>query len=288
MKRKALITSTAVLLVAIMCLATASYAWFTAGTASVVTELNVSITAGDTGLFIAPADVTGTAPSYAQGVFTTEAITDDLTDVSFISSTLIPVSSNVKANANGAYDFYEANSSTFDGSTWDVTAVNTTKETAAPGYNLFSFYVKKEAGDAKTYTLNFTDTFATAAKSTIKIAYSVVPTTVNEDGSVAEVKPGNLTIYAPNGATASSYDPVVKEGTDAITKSGSAFVATSGNEAVLDATTTVDTTWANPSLEFDEGADACLVTVAVWLEGQDPECSGSLTIDAETLALTIA
>ena len=57
MKRKALITATAVLLVAVMCLATASYAWFTAGGATTVTTINLSVSEGDAlGLVIAPAN----------------------------------------------------------------------------------------------------------------------------------------------------------------------------------------------------------------------------------------
>ncbi|MBE6686882.1 MAG: hypothetical protein E7591_06580 [Ruminococcaceae bacterium] len=292
MKRKALITSTALLLVALMCLATASYAWFTAGTASAVTDFQVSITAGDTGLYIAAADMTGSAPTFAPDFFTKEdaGITSQLAANGFVSSTLKPVSTNGKFDAAKTIKFFEAPADTFDGTYWDVNAVNAANTDSNPGYVLFSFYVKATGVENETtYNVNFDGTIFDdpASKAALKLAYQVTDVTVT-DGEVVTTKPDkNLTIYTFG--TATDYDPImVAGGEDSITKDGKNFVAADGKNILDTSDDLVENAWVEPTLTFAKGDSAKLVTVAMWLEGQDPDCSGTFKIEDKTLAISLS
>ncbi len=302
MKRKALITATAVLLVAVMCLATASYAWFTAGTASTVANLNVSIKVDAAGLYIAPANVTGTAPTFECGTFTTNNITKDIGDVGFISSELTAVSTNGKFDNAGVLKFYEAPASTYDGKTWDAQVRNednfvdmevdaTQRENA--GYNYFAFYVKSDA--AGNYTLNIGGSAFSSdddAKATLKLAYSLTDASLNTEnkGEITGV-PNNLKIYmAPGQAQndATDYDPLIGTGADVVQYVDNKFVPTTDNEDKFDTSADlVEHVWANPTISFTE-AGVKLVTVAIWVEGQDPQCTGTLEIPADTITISLA
>lgn len=290
MKRKALITATAVLLVAVMCLATASYAWFTAGTASEVTSFKVTVSEGDTGLYIAPASIVGATPTYKVGTFTKDAITAALAGNAFISSTLKPVSTNGKFNA-GKVNFFEAAADKFDGTYWDVDAVNAANTTEDSGYILFGFYVKSTAAtETLSYNVNLGGDILSdpAAKKAVKIGYTVIDTTVTDD-VVAAVVPGTddaLTLCGLGETDTTKYKPVIATGTDAIQKVGGQFVA-ANDFTGLDSTVTVDNTLSAPVLEFAEGDDACLVVIGLWLEGQDEDCSGNFGLTDKELTVTL-
>lgn len=277
MKRKALITSTALLLVALICLATASYAWFTSGNSNTIAEISMSVSAGDSALMVTPADLSN---GYAEGTYVTS-----LTDDSFDGG----IGINNPGDANGSSDgaFLRANSTTgvfnADGELAfikpDSYANNTwTMESAATfanknGYVVYAFWAKSAV--AATAKLNVTLTGGSSDKKTaVKIGYVGGLT-------AAPAASNSLGIYALDGATESIDRLSVAGGTS--TWNGTKFVAsegtfTNGTDSAYTATALGGTvTFAADTPQ--------LFVVAVWLEGQDAQCQG--TYDASALALNI-
>ncbi|MBQ3183096.1 MAG: hypothetical protein IJB57_05465 [Clostridia bacterium] len=290
MKRKALITATAVLLVAVMCLATASYAWFTAGGATTVTTINLSVSEGDAlGLVIAPANAQD--GSYDAGIYTTSALSaQTLADYAIIpeNGKLLPVSTaGTFANTkDGYFDFWEAPADTFDGKYWDSNVAEHDE------YVLFSFYVK--ATTTGDYKVNFTSTLLghTDFVNTCKIGYNVAEAT--ETAGVPAGTPGALTIGRPNPSiqniSGSAYKPLVADGGASIqdiyndTVNGE-FAA---NVDGLLGDTIDDDVIASVPLSFSAVDEVQLVTVAIWVEGQDYDTKGSVEITAADFVATLA
>ena len=290
MKTKALITATAVLLVAVMCLATASYAWFTSDNASTVASLNLEVSAGDSGLTIAAANAKNNTYSY--GTFKTTALTaKELTDNAILPSeqALSAVSGNGVYNASTNFQFFKAPVDTYDATagTWAVASAAKTE------YVLLSFYVKYDGTTAANYDLSFTSTLFSQADfyNTVKIGYSVKDATYN-DGVVTTTTPGNLTICKPSAdATATPYAPIV-----ALPESGTAYIKndtdnskyTCETEGIL-ATSDVadDAVLGSVPVDFT-GAGAKLITVAIWLEGQDYDCQGKLNVSNAAVSIALS
>ena len=288
MKRKALITATAVLLVAVMCLATASYAWFTAGGATTVTALNLSVSEGDAlGLVIAPANAQD--GTYDAGIYTTSALSaQTLADYAIIpeSNKLLPVSTagTFGTEKDGFYDFWEAPADTFDGKYWDANVAEHDE------YVVFSFYVK--ATTAGDYKVNFTSSLLghTDFVNTCKIGYNVTKAT--ETAGVPAATPGALTVGRPSPSiqniSPTPYLPVVGDGDASIQdiyNDGTKF--TSDVSGVL-GTQIDDEIIASVPLTFAAENEVQLVTVAIWVEGQDYDTKGSVEISAAEFTATLA
>ena len=265
MKRKALLTSTALLLVALICLATASYAWFTSGSANTVAEFKVKVSDGDGSIELAAANI---GSSYANTGWKSGLTIDDFTGgIGLLPGTsdgnyvLTPVSTDGVIAA----DMF--NAAPYD----DVAYWNSEAGTFASGngYIVLSFYARTaEAGSAP---LNITLTDNTAPfNNAVKIGYSVTGATT----------PANLTICNIDTA-GDSYKPVINAGSKIMKDGTGAFVLKEG--AALGSTLN-NGTFSSPTVTFD-GENAQLITVAIWLEGQDAQCSG--TIDVSDINVNI-
>ena len=113
MKRKALFTSTILLLVAIICLATASYAWFTTNNTVTATGISVDINAGD-GYLLISKDKTTASEIQAQGLTTV--------DMAINESALSPAAHETFANSSAvalATNWYTAKASDASASAMD-------------------------------------------------------------------------------------------------------------------------------------------------------------------------
>ncbi len=282
MKRKALITATAVLLVAVMCLATASYAWFTSGSATSVSSLKLHVTASDGGIEIAPAK--NNNGSYTAGAFGVRALTvADFSSNGILptgitadtAGTLNPVSTDLVA-VNGDFDFYP---SLYN----ETTRRWTTQAESTSDYVLISFYARAPKAGSTTLNLSVGDntSFIDAAKVAVDVVDNV---TLDADGNPTDKsvlngfdKPYTFstdleTYYGCAAANAVTYkDNALSFEPDTADASYSADKFTAN---VLS-----DNTWAAQNLTFAAN-ETKLITVALWIEGMDDDCSGSWTADS--------
>ncbi|MBQ4601941.1 MAG: hypothetical protein IJB24_03680 [Clostridia bacterium] len=266
MKRKALITATAVLLVAVMCLATASYAWFTTSTTSGVSSFDLSISGSEGALQLAPAQM---GNKYAAGAYSdslTLASWSDLTAEQTESDRWAVKPSDNKLTAVSTVDgkaFYPA---TYANNVW------TSQAAAKDGYLLLSFWVK--APTAGTATITFTTTTANDTfKQATKLGLAV---TAGTPGAVNEAPA--LTTYDLLADTSTDlYRPVA--GVGAVSKKvDGKFVPNDDAAANFGAQRTAQAEYANnQTIVFQNAGEEQLVTVAIWLEGMDAQCQGNWT-----------
>ncbi len=291
MKRKALITATAVLLVAVMCLATASYAWFTSGTANQVSNLKLYISAEEGGLQLATADLKG--KSYVAGPFSTKAITlADIKSTGIVPSdmtqdengnwtgngTLVPVSTDCVA-VNGDYDFYPAE---YDGvSNWTT---QSEAVSGSEGYVLFSFYAR--AATAGSADLKITlDTDSNNFKAATKVAYDVTSVTFNSSNAPTDLSvlngfgevdgDGKFVPSVYTFADTETYNGCNDAGAVSTKNAARKFVPVTAGDTKFTADIT-DKTWADQTISFTAN-EVKLFTVAIWVEGMDKDCSGAWT-----------
>ena len=282
MKRKALITATAVLLVAVMCLATASYAWFTSGSAGKIAELDIGVSAGDSGLEIAIANMKDANASYEAGAFTTDALAASfIADNGWLpaSNTLDAVSTSGAA-ADGKFTFIATD---YKAGTWTGKAADNDE------YVLFSFYVK--SSQAGKHTVTFTSELLENEnfKAAGKIGFGVVNNTgVKNTGDTPAAKPTSFTTYAISSPEA--YQDMVGVGAKCTRDADTgAFVADADQASNTDyfVASATNGTWAAQTLEF-AAEETKLVTVALWIEGMDSDCAGSWTAAEYKFNVTIA
>ncbi len=278
MKRKALITATAVLLVAVMCLATASYAWFTSGSTNTVTTLDLSVAASDGGLELAPANVK--EGDYEAGAFTTSAldITTFVNGYGVVPNQADPklddLSINGVAETDGTYDFWNA---TYANGEWTIDDTPATE-----GYLLLSFYAKSSA--AGTYTLSLDSTLMNddQFKSAVKIGYAKQDNvTIDSATKLPDKVTNTLGIYPI--ASTDKYAPVIDE-TAVAEKVGNNFVAKSATGFGTEIDESKSTAWGSQTLTFTEG-ETKLITVALWLEGMDKDCTGTWDLPKTSFAI---
>ena len=258
MKRKALITATAVLLVAVMCLATASYAWFTAGQAASIEGFEFKIEQGDAALQLAPVDMSNTS---IVGKYTNNLSPEDWDDGWAVkSTTFVPVSS-----ADGK-TFFPVGAYDQEDETWTSVAA------ANEGYLYFVFSVK--APSAGTATISFTaggngnDTFKTAAKLAVAV-----------DGADAK-------IFDMDKDAADSYKPMIAKDATCEKDADGYFVPVAGATGFAAARTQADV--EDVEITFTEAGEK-LVAVAYWVEGMDKDCSGlGWNLTAQNLELDLA
>ena len=262
MKRKALITSTAILLVALMCLATASYAWFTSATTNSIEAFQIDISASDGALELAAADM---AHDYSAGTYAPSLKKADWsTGWAIMDETFVAVSTA------DAKNFYTAPYSTTTG-TWKSDAL------ANGGYLLFSFWVKAPSAGTATVKL---DAASSSENQTFNqgVKYAIGTSNTNT--------PGTMSIYDITVDTTDSYQPMIAVGAECEKNGSGLFVP------VTDATGfgTARTQAANASgtnLTFTAAGETQLVTVAVWLEGMDKDCTGSWQMTDEAFAISL-
>lgn len=268
MKRKALITATAVLLVAVMCLATASYAWFTAGDDVSIEGFKFGITQADSAVQLAAVNMKDLD---THGIYTNKLTNDSWgKGWSVQSDEFVPVSS-----ADGA-TFFTVGEYNQEDETW------TSNAQAGEGYLYFVFNIKAPA--AGTATISFTtgtgdaaDTFNSASKLAVKVGETT-------------------TIYDMAQDTQDSYKPMTSVGATCEKDEDGYFVP------VADAATPDENGKYNSDF-FDDGrsqtalkdveveftaAGEQQVAVAYWVEGMDKDCSGNnWKLDNQTLDLEV-
>lgn len=257
MKRKALITATAVLLVAVMCLATASYAWFTAGKSASIDGFEFKIEQGDAALQLAPVDMRDHSNV---GKYTNSLSSGDWGEYwSIQSTTFIPVSSE-----NGV-----------KGTFFPVDAYNETNETwtsldpTGEGYLYFVFSVK--APSAGSATLSFTA--AGEGSNTFKSAAKLAVTVEGTETQVFDMDPD----------TDDEYQPMIAKGATCEKDEDGYFVPVAA--AGFSTTKRSQTGVQDVTISFD-GEGAKTVVVAYWVEGMDTDCSGSgWNLTAQSLEL---
>lgn len=264
MKRKALITSTAILLVALMCLATASYAWFTSANTNSIEAFKIDVTASDGALLLAAADA---SKNYSAGAFTPSlevADWDTEANWAIIDETFIAHSTA------DAKSFYPATYSP-ENDNW------TTGEADKAGYMLFSFWVR--APKAGTATINVNTSANATFQGGIKYALGVSDTAAQ----------GTMTIYDIAADSADSYRPCEAAGAVSVKDDTTKLFKPATAEATGFAAARTQAALGENgySIKFDEAGDK-LVTVAVWLEGMDKDCSGSWSMQDQAFQLSIA
>ncbi|MBQ4560892.1 MAG: hypothetical protein IJA55_01005 [Clostridia bacterium] len=271
MKRKALITATAVLLVAVMCLATASYAWFTSATTNSIEAFQINVTASDGALELAAADA---EHNYSAGTFA-----PSLKKADWSEGWAIMDEDFVAVSTADAKSFFTAPYSTATG-TWTSDAL------ATEGYLLFSFWVKAPSEGTATIKL---DTANSSKNQTFNqgIKYAI--------GSNTAATPGTMTIYDITADTADKYQPMIATGAECEKNGSGLFVPVTGASGFGAARTQAAMTDAGYTLTFADtdsetpgyqGAPQ-LVTVAVWLEGMDKDCTGSWQMSGEAFAISL-
>ncbi len=269
MKRKALITSTAILLVALMCLATASYAWFTSANTNSIEAFKIDVTASDGALLLAAADA---SKNYSAGAFTPSlkvADWDTAANWAIIDETFIAHSTA------DAKSFFPATYSP-ENDNW------TTGEADKAGYMLFSFWVR--APKAGTATINVNTSANATFQGGIKYALGVSDTAAQGDMTIYDIAVDEADSYRPcNAANAVSIkDSATKlfkpEGAADSEGNYTGFGAERKQAALGE---------GGYAINFTEAGDK-LVTVAVWLEGMDKDCSGSWSMQDQAFQLSIA
>lgn len=256
MKRKALITATAVLLVAVMCLATASYAWFTAGDDVSIEGFQFGISQADSAVQLAAVDMNDLD---THGIYTNKLTNDSWGEGwSVQSAEFVPVSS-----ADGAKFFTVGEYNQAD-ETW------TSNAQAGAGYLYFVFNIKAPA--AGTATITFTaggdasDTFTSASKLAVKVGETT-------------------TIYDMAQDTADSYKPMTAVGATCEKDINGYFVPVTADGFAAEGRSQV--ALVPVDVEFDAAGEQ-QVAVAYWVEGMDKDCSGNnWKLDNQTLDLEV-
>lgn len=254
MKRRALISATAVMLVALMCLVTASYAWFTSNGDATIEAFNVKVNGADAAIELS-----------ANGEFYGPSLKlKDFED----DGQVIPEVLDAVSTADGV-NFFATN---YANSVWTGDASATGK------YIVLDFYAKAPA--AGTAKLNFDFDYGTLTETQVKAFKDAVKVGVKIDDNDFDLYDINVDDEA------AYYQPMIKN-TAKCVKDDGLFVPVAGTEASFAAKRTQE---ALPeSINVDVSATASHYTVIVWLEGMDQHCVGNFNdIDAVALGLSFS
>lgn len=246
MKRKALITSTALLLVALMCLATASYAWFTAGGSSSIQQFDLSVSESEANVLLAAVNTSGTVVSDYKN---TLSFTDWGTDGAKFPTKLTPVST---VNAE---DFFKASYSDVNND-W-------TSQATSDGYIYFKFSAKAIANG--TANIEIVPTATDLFKNAVKVAV-----TVGDETTLYDLAANDPTDYARVSAAGAVSEKVT------VTPEGGSSYSTfePKNNSVGFDTQYGQNALAKTQVTFQKDV-AQTITVAIWLEGMDDDCQGN-------------
>ena len=289
-KKKALLPAIIMVMVSVIALSSATYAWFTVGNDAQLGKLDVNVVAAS-----------GIQLSLDAASWKSSITTDEIKAVAVFPADGVqinPVSTNAKTNANGRLDFYKGEINA-DGETLTSTLLDAPGEAngqLTPGsadYITFDVYVKVNNA-AKLY-LN------ADSKVTSEIADGCIATRVAfvDQGYVAiDAKPVDAMKLAASGAKAVVWEPnatthaveaiqlgtAVEGGASANPYKGLKAPAAdvpnepNGTHSALEAVTTTDSIGVKESgliAELEAGINK--ITVTIWLEGQDGDCVNTIS-----------
>jgi hypothetical protein len=314
-RKNMLRSSAAMLLVSALALTTATYAWFTKGDSGSVGEFYLTAESANGIELSADAETWYSTLPWDQ----ITGVTDSSKVIPSTSDKITPVSTSASAlDNNGNLKLYAVS---VDQTTNLVTINQVAAGISSNVANCikFNFYVKNEGNTDLNFELNLADSTAATTKSTtidttakaVRVAFinqgSVVIGTINDNGttyidSVKSVKTSstaNVKIWEPNPtkATTSTYvttkainGELVPANTE--TESGSVTkknvmlsdnVVTEG--AVLVDQTTSKGTTGTTTLATLKANTITKMTVYVWLEGQDADCTNQAAAGSVTFNL---
>ncbi|MBE7064916.1 MAG: hypothetical protein E7384_03770 [Ruminococcaceae bacterium] len=290
-KKKALLPAIIMVMVSVIALSSATYAWFTVGNDAQLGKLDVQVVAAS-----------GIQLSLDAASWKSSIATQDIIDVAVFPAegySINPVSTNAKTNSNGRLDFYSAIVNA-DGTTLTTTAVPAPGEAngkLTPGsadYITFDLYVK--VNTAANLYLN-ADSKVTSEISAGNIATRVA--FVHQGFVGTNAAPGDAIKLAKSGEKAVVWEPNATTHTAEAIQLGTAFdggasankykgvkaAATDvpnepngSHNTALEAVTTTDDIGVKESgliAELEPGINK--ISVSIWLEGQDGDCVNSIS-----------
>ena len=254
MKRRALISATAVMLVALMCLVTASYAWFTAGSEAKIDAFDVKVEGADAALQLS---------LDGANYFST------LTKADFAAKgQVFPETLKAVSTADGETFFADS----YANNVW------TGVDAEGNEYIAMNFYAKAPVAGTANFNIDFaktadlTDEQLGSFKNAVKIAYAV-----GDDA---------LAIYDITVDAEDNYQPMVAAGAQAKkldVADGNFFVPVDDAATGFGAARTQQA-WASQNVTF-EAETAQEFTVVIWLEGMDRNCTGSFDMNAVEISV---
>jgi len=253
MKKRSLMSAVAMLVVSAIVLSSATYAWFSLGTTARVSQLNFSVESAN-GI-----SVSANGTKY-YSVLTNEILRDD-GGHDYITSPLIlsPVDYNPASAGN-----FRLSSGIVD----DVITMSASPAEADTDYVEFQVYIKS--------TTSGTVSFAGSAIG--GSAGDVIYVSIADDEGE----------YIFPGSGSSTYQPLKTSTTTATLTNGIAqnLADIDGLVQIGDGTAAFDTI-GEYSLDLVAGV-AKMITVRLWVEGQDPQCAGAYAGGTASVALNLA
>lgn len=288
MKRKALITATAVLLVAVMCLATASYAWFTGGGSVGVEQFEFSVGGTDSEILLAVADMND---KYSAESWSTTLSLDDWSNDKGVVP-LDAVNGDSLLTAVSTADGKNFFATDYANGIWTSRALNN-----QDSYLLLSFWVKPQAAGTATMKVSLANTDEKFEQS-VKFGYALTQGTI---GDVTNL--GTFNTYAFSADNTDSYQAVTETEAKCVKNTKELFVPYTDNTDPENPV--VSGGFADPKAQqpipaaffpitfadanAEETGDqivAQLVTVAIWLEGMDKNCTGTWNLEDQKVNIT--
>ena len=294
MRKKALVSSVAMLLVALVALSGATYAWFSTNTVATVSGLNFSVAEQESLLFAKPTsaitDVVGEGKTYANNdaYYADEANWAGSYSLSTTEQVLNPRSANVNTTTHALTNFLAVltvsgnpdSSLTGNGNFLATSIGSPTDSEQNRGYYTESFLVKS-TNDTKLYLSNLTsDGSSTLMKQCLRFAIKVTDTQadVNDPQIFTINGPENnqtrKAVVAGSGSFTAAQDVTFNKlytgdsGLPAgITVQNQTISSAGVNSASVSTYTELCELTANQARE---------VTVTVWLEGNDARCTNSI------------
>ncbi len=279
-RRTMMMSSLAMLLVAVLALGTATYAWFTASNKGYISNIEFTATAAD-GIQLS-----------ADGLGWTSNL--DFSSFNITNTTLTPRSTNNALGSNGLFTMYgadmDANTGTF------TTAVRT------DGYYDITFYIYNSGSADVTVFLGSESTVVdgdpnhntTAATRLGFVKWNDQVTYV--EGS-AEYQTDLASLNGNNGGTYFIYEPTAHADYYAVIGAGSGLqpvdaqntphVIANGQTGIASSPVTVVTQLSNTTSTLgviQAGKVAC-VHLFIWIEGQDIDCSNAVASGAVSINL---
>lgn len=241
MKKRSLLLSTALLLVAILACTSATYAWFTSNTTATVNDITASVDARSSLLISGDAS----APAAGSDLWVNTLNQGDLATL----------------NGTELLDRSSVNGSNFFSRTVNSETNAVTYASATDGIITFTLhFISSTAGDLVVKNHAFTSSYG-----------------AQEAARVAFICDGNTVIWEPSQGTTVSNDGYKSTSTGADGTRVMAIKNDAGDTeeqvqtyAALGDSNVITTLVANQSKT---------VTVKIWLEGQDAECANAITGD---------
>lgn len=263
-RKRKLLSSVAMLLVALVALGSATYAWFVNSSTAKVSGLEVTVNADD-GLLL----------SSDYGTEGANAKWGSIVDIAFGNKSLLPVSGNYAIDSAGINFFSAELSADKDGNGTISSNANTTKltkETAVAGHYIeVKVWAKLASADGNATTLKATNnvskvTTDTQSENLVKLQ-NMVRVAYADDANLIK----GVTTTNSSNRTAFAFKAAVTD------KDATSFIADStvagaqGDDGYLNSVT------ATPNATPVELTDSLstspkLITLYIWVEGQDTDC----------------